>query len=180
MIVPRGSIDLDVLNAASRADFVAALSGVAERSPWVVGAAAARRPFASVEALCAALEDAVRDADDERRLALIRAHPELGGAEAQAGVMTSESDAEQGRLGLLALDVEDGARLARLNAAYRRRFGFPFMIALDTVFDLDAVFDAFERRLRDTRKAEVEAAIDQICAVMRRRAHHLVAGGRAA
>ena len=154
------------------------LSGVVERSPWIVEAAASRRPLASVEALCAALEDTIRDADDERQLALIRTHPELAGAEARAGAMTEESNSEQGRLGLLALDADDHARLARLNATYRERFGFPFMIALDTMPDLPAVFDAFERRLRNAPETEMEAAIEQICTVMRGRTHRLVAATR--
>lgn len=168
-------IRLDPLNAASRTQFVAMLSGVVESALWVVEAAGARRPFTCVEALSSALETGIRDAGEQAQLALIRTHPELAGAEARSGEMTAESNSEQGRLGLLALDAEDHARLTRLNVTYRERFGFPFMIALDTVPDLAAVFEAFERRLNASPDAERGAAIDQIVAVMRGRVRRLVA-----
>ena len=56
---------------------MAALDGVVEYSPWVARAAYRRRPFASVGELGSALADAMRDAPVERRVALVRAHPEL-------------------------------------------------------------------------------------------------------
>lgn len=168
-------ISLGALNAASPTGFVAMLSGVVESALWVVKAAAAHRPFHSVEALSVALEAGICGADEAAQLALIRTHPELAGSEAQAGAMTQESHSEQGRLGLLALDADDAARLARLNAAYCEQFGFPFMIALDTMPDLAAVFDDFERRLNASSETEKDAAIDQIVAVMRARVHRLVA-----
>ena len=48
------------INAASPADFAAALAGVYEHSPWVAERAAAQRPFASLAALKLALVQAVR------------------------------------------------------------------------------------------------------------------------
>ena len=50
---------LDDLNRCSPADFVAALGGIFEHSPWVAEGAAARRPFASGDALHAAIADGV-------------------------------------------------------------------------------------------------------------------------
>ena len=58
-------------------------------------AAFAEGPFAGVDDLHAALVAAMREAPRERQLALIRAHPELAGREAQAGELTAASAGEQ-------------------------------------------------------------------------------------
>src|ERR671917_2467159 len=83
--------------------FVAALGSAVEQSPWVALEAWRRRPFGSVAALQLAFESAMRCAPRERRLELLRAHPELAGREAAAGELTAASAREQ-----------RGARLDRL------------------------------------------------------------------
>ena len=55
-------MNLDTLNSASPATFIAALAGIYEHSPWVAEAVAAQRPFASVEALAHAMAQAVAKA----------------------------------------------------------------------------------------------------------------------
>ena len=166
------TISLTQINAASRSEFLALLGGVTERLAWVVEVVAEERPFASLDALTAAFEKTVRSASD-RRLELLRAHPELAGQEALAGGMTPESNGEQSRLGLLALTPEDKRALDRLNAEYRVRFGFPFIIALHRQPDLAAVLAEFERRLAATQEAEAAAAVDEIVYVMRNRIEEL-------
>jgi beta-ureidopropionase / N-carbamoyl-L-amino-acid hydrolase len=55
------------------------LDGLYEHSPWVVDVALAQNPqgFQSMAALKAALALAVESSNIEKKLALIRAHPEL-------------------------------------------------------------------------------------------------------
>ena len=65
------------INALDRAAFVAALGGVFEHSPWIAEGAWARRPFASVDSLHAAMTAVVRASGKAKQLALLRAHPEL-------------------------------------------------------------------------------------------------------
>ena len=67
------------LNASSQAEFVAALDGVYEHSPWIAEKAWAKRPFASLAQLKHALVVVLRDAGTAAQVALIRAHPELAG-----------------------------------------------------------------------------------------------------
>ena len=119
---------LDALNTADHEAFLAVLGGVFEHSPWVAEAVMARRPFASLAALDAAMAAALRAAPADRQLALLQAHPDLAGAAARAGTLTQLSTAEQQAAGLVNLSTADGERFARLNAAYRARFDFPFII----------------------------------------------------
>uniref|UniRef100_UPI00260EACFA 2-oxo-4-hydroxy-4-carboxy-5-ureidoimidazoline decarboxylase n=1 Tax=uncultured Bradyrhizobium sp. TaxID=199684 RepID=UPI00260EACFA len=70
-------ISLAALNAASQADFVAALANVVEHSSWIAEQLAAQRPFAGIKQLHAALMAAIQAAEPDVQLALIRAHPDL-------------------------------------------------------------------------------------------------------
>lgn len=160
---------LNTLNTVQRERAIAALAPLVERSPWVAEAAVDRRPFASDEDLAEALVEVILAATPAARLALFNVHPELSGIEAVQGRMTPESTSEQGRLGLTALPAEEAAALRRLNAAYRARFGHPFIIALHRVPDRATLFETFERRLRATPLEEHTSTLAEIASVIRSR-----------
>ena len=150
------------------AAFVAGLGDVFEHAPWVAERAAAGRPYPTVAALHDALMQAVRDAPSATQLAFVRGHPELAGKLARAGAMTEASKCEQGGLGLDRLNDEEFARFERLNAAYRERFGFPFIIAVRR-HTRASVLAEFERRLKNDPATELAAALAEIAEMTRLR-----------
>lgn len=154
-------IQLEYLNGLSRGDFVAALDGIVERAPWVLEAAHDGAPFADLAALLAAMEKAIRAAPVERRLALLRGHPDLAGKAARAGDLTRESTAEQASAGLDRLSEEEFAAFHRLNDAYRQRFGFPFLVCVRR-HGKESILRQFERRLAHDQVQEEATAIDEI------------------
>ena len=112
--------------AADRLDcdaFVARFGGVFEGSPWIAAAAWQARPFGSLDALHAAMLSVVEAAPPDRRLALIRAHPDLAGKAAIAGELTPESTSEQAAAGLDRLTPEQYERITALTRSYRERLG---------------------------------------------------------
>ncbi len=167
--------DLAALNAATPEAFIAAIGDVFENAPWVAVQAAAERPFATVTALHAAMMDAVRRARPEARLAFSRGHPELAGKVARAGAMTADSIAEQGGLGLDRLSDAEFSRFEALNAAYRARFGFPFIVCVRR-HTRDSILARFARRLENTVEAEMAAAIEEIGFISRLRLCAKVSG----
>lgn len=160
---------LSELAALDEAAFVDRLGGVVEHAPWVAQRVWRGRPWADGQALYGAFVATITGATEAEQLALLRRHPELAGREAQQGQMTSDSTSEQGRLGLLALDATQLARLADLNRRYQARFGFPFIVALRLHTTLDSVFQAFEQRLNHHAAQELQAALQQVCEVTRGR-----------
>jgi len=154
-------VTLDQLNEGAETGFLAALGGVFENSPWLVERAIARRPFSSRDALLDALMDILRTASLDEKMALIRAHPDLAGKAARAGALTGHSTREQASAGLDRLSEAEFDRFNRLNDAYRRTFGFPFIIAvLDHT--KETILASFEDRLKNSRTAEIEEAIRNI------------------
>lgn len=167
-------LDLDAVNALDRTDFVAALGGCFEHSPWVAERAFAQRPFASVDALHAAMIGVVRRAQRQTQIDFLCAHPELAGQEAQAGTMTEHSVSEQASAGLNALSHDEFVELRRLNARYRDRHGFPFIVAVRR-HDKAQIFALLRRRAEADTEAELLEALEQIAAITRLRVEAKVA-----
>jgi 2-oxo-4-hydroxy-4-carboxy-5-ureidoimidazoline decarboxylase len=166
-------ISLTTLNAASDADFVTTLGGIYEHSDWIPRRLADRRPFPDTESLRLAMRDAVENASDAQKLALIRAHPDLAGKLAKAGKLTAESTREQAGLGLDRLADEEYALFQEYNRRYRAKFGFPFIICA-RLTSKQGVLDAFDRRLGNSGEAEIAEALGQIHEIARLRLEDLV------
>lgn len=132
-----------------------------EHSPWIAERAAAKLPFASVEELMRAMSDVVRCATRDEQLGLIRAHPDLVGKFARENKLTRESTGEQSAAGLTSLTAEEVATFERNNAAYRDRFGFPFVICARQN-KKDAILAAFPVRLKNTVDQEIATALAEI------------------
>jgi OHCU decarboxylase len=133
--------------------FVTALDGVVEHSPWV-----ARAVYR--DHLGDALEAAIRSAPVERQVALVRAHPELSSGED----LTAESAREQAGAGL---DRGGDAQRA-LNAAYRERFGFPYVVCVRE-HTPESILTWGAERLQRTRDEELATAIGEIAKIARLR-----------
>jgi 2-oxo-4-hydroxy-4-carboxy-5-ureidoimidazoline decarboxylase len=149
------------LNDLTQAEFTRLVGPVFEHSPWIAEAAWSQRPFTSVEQLHAALCQTVRAAGQEKQLALIRAHPDLVGRAALAGTLTRESTAEQAGAGLTALSPAEIARFQKQNAAYREKFGFPFVVCA-RLNKKEAILAGFDRRLKNSPAQEISAALEEI------------------
>jgi 2-oxo-4-hydroxy-4-carboxy-5-ureidoimidazoline decarboxylase len=159
------TISLDALNRLDRDGFVTVLAGIFEHSPWIPAAVYGSRPFASVESLHAGMVEIMlaASADDQRRL--LEAHPELGGRAARERQLTAASTGEQAGAGLDRLEADEAARLAALNAAYRQRFGFPFIIAVRGQRDRGAIIQAIEARTRNTEAEETATALREVAKI---------------
>lgn len=145
------------LNACDREMFVRELGWIFEDSPWVAERAWVRRPFRSLDELHTAMTDIVRHATVDEQLTLLRAHPDLG----TRARISEASTGEQQRAGLDRLTPEEFALLQRLNADYRRRFGFPFLLAVKGSSTQD-VLQALERRVTRSKDEELAAALGQV------------------
>ena len=158
-----------------REEFVARFGSLFERSPWIAEGAWRARPFDGLDGLHAAFVRTVREAPEERRVALIGAHPDLAGKAALAGELTEESANEQASAGLDRLSPEEYERFHRLNAAYREKFDLPYVVCVRDNTK-ETIFAGAERRLSNTREEEVEAALAEISRIGRLRLEDLVEG----
>ena len=157
-------------------DFIARYAGIYEHSPWVAEQVATlAADIDDVERLAELLADSVDNADTERQLQLIRAHPDLAGKARLAGELTAESAGEQASAGLDQCSSDELARFQTLNTAYRDKFGFPFVMAVRGR-NRSEILGEFERRLANTYELEFETALQEIHKIARLRLDALGAG----
>ncbi len=153
--------------------FVAALGGIYENSPWVAQRAWTARPFRSRDALHATMEGIVAAAGREEQLALIRAHPELAGRLALAGQLSGSSRSEQAGAGLDCCTPDEFAVLRALNAAYRDKFLFPFIVAVRGLTRAQIIAQ-MEQRLAHSAEEEFSACLQEIGRIAGFRLHDLI------
>ena len=155
-------MNISEVNAMSPKTFIATFGDVAEHSPWVAREADASRPFANREALVRLFETAIRAANHDAQLALIRAHPDL----ATKAKLTEDSSKEQAGAGLNTLNADEFTRFNDLNTAYKKRFGFPFIFAVKGATK-HMILDSFGARVANDVAVEFETALQQVCRIFR-------------
>jgi len=170
----KDNVSLAELNAMAPADALAAVGGVFEHSPWIAERALERRPFASIDALHAAMMAVISEAGRDAGLTLLKAHPELAGARAREGALTAESTGEQASAGLDRIDDVAQSEFDNLNRAYREKFGFPFIIAVRN-HTFEQILAAFRARLQASAEDERAEALAQVGEIARIRLSAILA-----
>lgn len=151
------TMTIEQINELSREQFVKLLGPIFEQSPWVAAAVWKDRPYASREALHAAMINVVRESRVDTIIDLVRAHPDLGTRLAVA----EYSAKEQKGAGLDQLTAEEYKRVYELNQTYVKKFGFPFILAVRGKTK-DDILAAMEARVGNTASEEAAQALLEI------------------
>lgn len=167
-------VTLDALNAMPAREAADGLDGIFEHARWIAEGALSARPFATITALHDAMLGVLANAPTQRQLDFIRVHPELGSKVARADIADA-SKAEQGSLGLDRLSDAEFSRFSQLNAEYRKKFGFPFIICVRR-HTRDSILRNFELRLGHDADRERTTAMEEIARITRLRLVGLVDG----
>ena len=150
-------------------DFISLYGGIYEHSPWVAECVALEAGgIRDADEIADLMAECVDNASPERQLALIRAHPDLAGKAQVAGELTAESTAEQASAGLDRCSKVEYERFHALNAAYKEKFGFPFVMAVRGS-TRDEILEAFSARLQNDYDLEFETALTEIHKIARLR-----------
>lgn len=147
-----------------RDTFIAAFGGIFEHSPWIAQGAFALEKGPTHDTAIGVhslLARVFRSADEDARLGVLNAHPDLAGKLAAAKRLTAESTAEQASVGLDALTDAERARFVELNGAYTAKFGFPFIIAVRDNTKA-SIMAAFHRRIDNDHNTEFVEACKQV------------------
>jgi len=151
-------------SSLDRAAFVARHGRVYEHSPWIAEAAwsaGLKAEHDTVGGLHRALAAIVDAAPRARQLALLNAHPDLAGRLAMRGDLTAESTSEQASAGLDTCTPAEFRRFTELNEAYKRKFPFPFIMAVKGKSRAE-ILKAFERRIHQDEDAEFRTALAEV------------------
>ena len=157
------------MNETEQKTFIERYGGIYEHSPWVAECAAGTlEAGAGIDEIVSAMAACVDGAGRERQLRLIRAHPDLAGKAGLRGELTAASNDEQQSAGLDQCTPAELERFHTLNAAYKRKFGFPFVMAVRNSSRL-VILEAFAKRLDNTAEEEIDTALAEIHRIARLR-----------
>ena len=127
-----------------RETFVRNLGGIYEHSPWVAETlfkSGLTGEHDSAVGLHAAMRVAVDETDRQRKLDLLRAHPDLAGR--------------------LRCTPEEYATFQSLNERYKEKFGFPFILAVRGL-DRQEILRSFRERVDNDPETEFAEALKQV------------------
>jgi 2-oxo-4-hydroxy-4-carboxy-5-ureidoimidazoline decarboxylase len=160
------------LNNLPSSDFVEALRPLFEAAGPLGARLAARRPFASYDALLSAADGLVGELAPDEQVAVVNAHPRIGESAAAVRETSALSYREQGYEAETGLAPEEVARvyaeLARLNAEYEARFGFRFVVFVNGR-PKAAILDILRERIANPRDMELRTALHDMLAIARDR-----------
>ena len=83
-------------------------------------------------------------------------------------MLTEHSRSEQAGLGLDRLAPDEYERFTTTNAAYREKFGIPFVVCVRE-HTKDSILANADARLGNTREQEIETALGEIAKIARLR-----------
>lgn len=152
------------IDLAQRDAFVARFGGIYEHSPWVAQRLCDRGEAASPQSpkdLAGPMAAVVEAADHNLQLQLLRAHPDLAGKLAKSGELTADSTEEQASAGLDQCTEAEFQEFTDLNATYRHKFGFPFILAVRGRSRVE-ILENFRARVGNETATEFRTALDQV------------------
>ena len=158
--------------------FLDVFGGVYEHSPWVAQTAwesNLTEQHNTSEGLSELMIEVIANAEHQRLLDLINAHPDLAGKAAINGELTAESTSEQAGAGISDCTPEEFEQFQTFNDAYKVKFGFPFIMAVKGS-NRHKILGSFVERLPNNPDTEFQTAVDEINKIARFRLDAIAAG----
>lgn len=144
----------------NKEEFIEKYGGCYEHTPWAA-ARAWRKELKHCDDIIAAMKAVVDAASQDEKDELICAHPDLAGKLALTGNLTDSSTKEQAGAGLDACSPEELEKFQSLNAAYKHKFGFPFIVAVKGK-NRSEILELFAKRVNNHKNTERKTALAEI------------------
>jgi OHCU decarboxylase len=164
---------IDQVNQMDRERFVVEFGELFQRSTWIAEQAYDARPFEDVYALRRAFHDALFEAPPDRQVELIQSYPDIGSVFRSDTTPSVLSVKDQAFAGLDRLDSDEFHNLSDLTSAYRKRFGFPLIIAVRENTK-ETILRSGNARLNNSPAAEQATALVEIAKIANLRLFDLV------
>ena len=164
---------IDQVNQMDRERFVAEFGGLFQGSTWIAEQAYDARPFEDVYALRRAFHDALFEAPPDRQVELIQSYPDIGSVFRSDTSPSVLSVKDQAFAGLDRLDSDEIHNLGDLTSAYRKKFGFPLIIAVRENTK-ETIVRSGNARLNNSPAAEQATALVEIAKIANLRLFDLV------
>ena len=150
-------ISLEKINNLNKSDFLTIFGNVFEKSEWISEKVFDLRPFKNFEDLFSKIIGIYENSDKKIILKILNSHPEL----AVDKKLTINSKNEQKNANLNECTNDEYNEFKKLNIEYKKKFDFPFIIAVKGK-NKDEILDYFRERIKNSLDEEFLEAKKQV------------------
>ena len=150
-------ISLEKINNLNKSDFLTIFGNVFEKSEWISEKVFDLRPFKNFEDLFSKIIGIYENSDKIIILKILNSHPEL----AVEKKLTMNSKNEQKNANLNECTNDEHNEFKKLNIEYKKKFDFPFIIAVKGK-NKDEILNYFRERIKNSLDEEFLEAKKQV------------------
>ncbi len=148
---------MDTFNKLNKSEFLSTFGNVFEKTEWIAEKCYNSKPFNNVQELVNKMMETFENSIKEKHLEILNSHPDL----AVKKKLTKESENEQANANLNQCTNEEFEEFNKLNEKYKKKFGFPFIIAVKGK-NKNEILNIFRQRITNNINLEFEEAKKQV------------------
>ena len=148
---------IDKVNKLSKSDFISIFGNVFEKTEWIAQKSYDLKPYKNFEELFSKMMEVFENIEKEKHLEILNAHPNL----AVEKKLTRDSKNEQKNASLNQCTEKEFLEFKKLNEEYKKKFGFPFIIAVKGK-NKEEILNSFRQRITNNINLEFEEAKKQV------------------
>ena len=148
---------IDKFNKLSKAEFISIFGNIFEKTEWIAERCYESKPYNNLDELVSKMMKIFENIEKERHLEIFNSHPDL----AVEKKLTEDSKNEQKNASLNQCTDEEFVEFKKLNEEYKKKFGFPFIIAVKGK-NKEEILNSFRQRITNNINLEFEEAKKQV------------------
>ena len=148
---------IDTFNKLNKSEFLSTFGNVFEKTEWIAEKCYDSKPYNNVQELVNKMMEVFENSIKEKHLKILNSHPDL----AVKKKLTKESENEQANANLNQCTNEEFEEFNKLNEKYKKKFGFPFIIAVKGK-NKNEILNIFRQRITNNINLEFEEAKKQV------------------
>ena len=148
---------INKVNKLNKSDFISIFGNVFEKTEWIAETVFNYLPYENFDNLFLKFFKIYNESNKESIIKILNSHPEL----VVEQKLTNESKKEQKGAGLNECSKEEVEEFKKLNLNYKKKFGFPFIIAVKGKNKND-ILNYFRTRIKNSFDEEFIEAKKQV------------------
>ena len=148
---------IDKFNKLSKAEFISIFRNIFEKTEWIAERCYESKPYNNLDELVSKMMKIFENIEKERHLEILNSHPDL----AVEKKLTEDSKNEQKNASLNQCTDEEFVEFKKLNEKYKKKFGFPFIIAVKGK-NKEEILNSFRQRIANNINLEFIEAKKQV------------------
>jgi len=145
------------INLLKKKEFLSIFGNIFEKSDWIADEVFNLKPFKDSNDLVIKMMNIYENSNNEKIIKIFNLHPEL----AIEKNLTSFSSKEQTGAKLNDCSKEEFEEFEKLNSDYKKKYGFPFIIAVKGK-NKDEILNNFRQRIQNNFEIEFNEAKNQV------------------